>query len=353
MIIPIILAALVAFYNIIALAALEEPLNKEAAAYAPPAAAAAAAAAVENQSKIVVFYNLYVGTREDVSRVRNIVIEQLSYLRPEYHGEVFVNSIGFPMPPIPDTTLIAHHESGDEHLTLHSLWKYCGANPHNSVAYLHSKGSFHPSTVNDQLRKFLTRATLSQECASRIRSKNDSTCNVCSSRFSPAPHPHNSGNMWLAHCGYVQNLIDPIQFVDRMKTVQWSTNSTHGVRKIRVDKLKESSCLGNGRYSAEHWIHSHPSVKPCDVHPDLAFLAGYKAVPKNADQIEWDLKLGPRYNMTTFNHFYLKSDAYCAGWGTNLEDRLLEYDQLYSEAPSSDWWGWSFFIKEWQENRVH
>ena len=105
------------------------------------------------------FYNLFVGTREVVSIVRNTVIEQLSYLRPEYHGEVFVNSIGFPI-PILNTTLIAHHESGDEQLTLHSLWKYCGANPHNSVAYLHSKGSFHPSSMNDQLRKFLTRATL-------------------------------------------------------------------------------------------------------------------------------------------------------------------------------------------------
>ena len=284
--------------------------------------------------------------------MRKIVVEQLSYLRPEYHGEVFVNSIGFPM-PIPNTTLIAHHESGDEYLTLHSLWKYCGANPHNSVAYLHSKGSFHPSSKNDRLRKFITRATLSQECARIVRTKNDSTCNVCSNRFSPAPHPHNPGNMWLAHCGYVQTLIDPIQFEDRMNTVQWSTtySSANGTR----EKIKEprKSCLGIGRYSAEHWINSHPSVKPCDVHPDLSYIAGYKGTPENADQIEWDLKLGPRYNMTAFKHFYEKSASYCAGWGTSLEDRLLEYDQLYSEAPSSDWWGWSFFIKEWQENRVH
>lgn len=32
---------------------------------------------------------------------------------------------------------------------------------------------------------------------------------ICSSRMSPLPHPHTSGNMWLAKCDYISQLIDP------------------------------------------------------------------------------------------------------------------------------------------------
>jgi hypothetical protein len=111
--------------------------------------------------------------------------------------------------------------------------------------------------------------------------------------------------MWLAHCGYVQNLIDPIQFEDIMNTVKWSNNSANTSKKQRLNR-RNGYCVGRDRYAAEHWIYSHPSVKPCDVHPDIRYLAGYGA-PNNADQIEWDLKLGLRYNMSTFNRFYGRS----------------------------------------------
>ena len=82
---------------------------------------------------------------------------------------------------------------GSEMLTLYSLWRYCKQNIGSKVIYLHSKGSFHPKRSNDLLRNLATRAALSKECSSI-----PSSCNVCSSRFSPFPHPHSPGNMWLS-----------------------------------------------------------------------------------------------------------------------------------------------------------
>jgi hypothetical protein len=61
---------------------------------------------------------------------------------------------------------------------------------------------------------------------------------------------HTSGNMWLSRCDYVQRLIDPYLFEKRMDNI--TSNCTNNGRE---------SCDGRLRYSAEHWIHSHPTVK--------------------------------------------------------------------------------------------
>ena len=93
-----------------------------------------------------------------------------------------------------------HYPEGGEDLTYHVLWNYCRNNPyHNAkVVYLHSKGSFHDSSQNTDLRKFITNSALSKECANL-----PDQCDVCSYRMSPFPYPHTSGNMWLARCDYV------------------------------------------------------------------------------------------------------------------------------------------------------
>ena len=58
---------------------------------------------------------------------------------------------------------------------------------------------------------------LSKECAMMP----EDTCNVCSSRFSPVPHPHTSGNMWLARCDYIKKLIDPLIFEAAMNSLDY------------------------------------------------------------------------------------------------------------------------------------
>ena len=138
---------------------------------------------LNSQPSIPVFYNLYVATANDSSRVFDLVSDQMIHLRPE-HKPVYIQSMGPIQLSIPNTKLLGHHSNGTEMVTLRSLWNYCTEHPTEKVVYLHSKGSSRNSPENENLRNFLTKGALSRECSTL-----PTTCNVCSSRFSPLPHP--------------------------------------------------------------------------------------------------------------------------------------------------------------------
>ena len=274
-------------------------------------------------SSIPVFYNVFTKSSRDIRFVKSIVKEQFAYLRPE-HDEIFVRSVGVKF-NIENTTHIQHDNSGDEAGTLSLLWEYCKKHPNKKIVYIHSKGSFHSWKMNTKLRRFLTRGALSEECSNL-----PSSCNVCSSRMSPLPHPHTSGNMWLARCNYVERLLAPSAFEMRMGCVANETNGNKG-------------CIGLNRFASEHWIHSHPSVMPCDLSTDPLFTWSYDHVPN--EDFEIDLKPAPRFELKVY-----KKDGVCDDWGTSLSDRLKEYNILYSENVTEAWWGWSFFNTEYNAN---
>ncbi|KAG7374597.1 hypothetical protein IV203_013692 [Nitzschia inconspicua] len=277
------------------------------------------------RNDIAVFYNLYVNasTDEELIHVSNIIDEQFGSLQP-WHRPVFVHSIGQEY-PIPNTTLLQHHEQATEMVTLRSLWEYCREerNINASVVYLHSKGSFHPSALNDQLRKFNTLGALSDDCSNMPH-----TCNVCSSRFSPFPHPHPPGNMWQAKCSYVKHLNDPDQFERDMEIVKHTT-----IGNIPV----HPSCLGAERFAAEHWIHSHPFVEPCDLYINKRYGWGYEMLEEFVGLQDFQLVVGPRYP---------RSDWRIGCPHSDLNHRLNEYKILYNMVPKDDWWGWEFWMEE-------
>lgn len=274
-------------------------------------------------SSIPVFYNVFTKSPRDIAFVKSIVKEQFSYLRPE-HDEIFVRSVGVKF-DIENTTHIQHDSTGNEVGTLSLLWDYCKKHPNKKIVYIHTKGSFHSWKMNTKLRRFLTRGALSEECSNLPAS-----CNVCSSRMSPLPHPHTSGNMWLARCNYVERLLEPFAFERRMDCVANETNGNKG-------------CIGLNRYASEHWIHSHPSVMPCDLSTDPLFTWSYDNVPN--EDFEINLQRAPRFELKTY-----KKDGVCDGWGSSLRDRLREYNILYSENVTEAWWGWGFFTTEYNEN---
>ena len=283
----------------------------------------------EHDAPIPVFYNVFTKSARDIPRVISIVREQFSQLLPRH--EVLISSIGTPIASEITkiktnsrftTELMQHNAEGFEFLTLSRLWQHCKDNPTDKVVYLHSKGSFHPSKKNDNLRQFITRGTLSEECANAPPS-----CNVCSTRMSPMPHPHTSGNIWLARCDYVQKLSDPLSFESQMNRVPF-----------KKPLCAKTFCCGKGWFAAEHWIHSHPSVMPCDLYKSQSFTAGYEPLPKG-NQWEMDLRPAPRFDHAAYH----KPRSLCDGNGFEMEDRLMEYETLYGEKPSYGWWGWKFF----------
>jgi hypothetical protein len=265
---------------------------------------------------IKVFYNVYANPADNSSLLRAIdyAMEQMTLLLPEH--QVFVRSIGTQF-EIQDATQLQHDKEGNEVGTLKLLWDYCQKNdlPDGEiVVYLHNKGSFHPSKKNDLLRKWLSRAALSKECSSM-----PSSCNVCSYRMSPLPHPHTSGNMWAAKCEYIKQLIDPTEF---------------GVRMDQLYNNKRSHFIGTGRYAAEHWVHSHPRVHPCDLSTsDYAW--NYDGLPAVDN---FTLEAAPRYG---WDKLSLGLDRHNPKFG--FDHRVAEYKFLYNETPPKSWFGWEFY----------
>jgi hypothetical protein len=277
------------------------------------------------KNDIPVFYNLFVNASNEVElqHVTDIVNEQFSYMKP-WHHPVFVHSIGQEY-VVPHAILLQHHQSATEMVTLRSLWEYCrdDNNVNATVVYLHSKGSFHPSAFNDQLRKLDSLGALSEECSTM-----PDTCSVCMARFSPFPHPHPPGNMWAAKCSYVQQLLDPASFERTMEIVKrWTIGS------IPI----HPTCLGAGRFAAEHWILSHPSVQPCDLYTKPEYGWGYKNLEKFRGREDFALDIGPRFPRKHWRIGCPHSD---------LNHRLNEYTLLYDTVPDDDWWGWEFWWEE-------
>ena len=273
---------------------------------------------------IKIFYNLFVQSSNDAGRVLKIFDEQFRAINPNIHDmNISINSIGHRMSYIPKQYTIAHHETGGEDMTLHSLWEYCQANNHTEtkVVYLHSKGSFHPDENNDMLRRFLTEGALSDECAHL-----PNECDVCSSRMSPLPHPHTSGNMWVARCSYINKLRDP--YVLKNGKLPNIFNTDNG-------------CKGFGRYFFEHWVHSHPSVRPCDLYPGREYTWAYENIPNV--NFEKQLREAPRFEFNVYVDLMLQNYWYCRE-DTNelktlegyLENRIWNYNQLYNISVMED-----------------
>lgn len=286
-----------------------------------------------------VFYNLFAGGPEDESRVRAIVDEQLGLLIPDLHdaSSVAVTSIGHRLADLPPGAYVREHAvEGGEELTLRALWEHCRANddPRETVAYLHSKGSFHPTEDNRHLRRFVTRGALSEACANLPEG-----CDVCSSRMSPLPHPHSPGNMWVARCDYVARLFDP-------------TALERGLLPPAVDEW--NPCKGRGRFLGEHWVYSHPSVRPCDLYPGSEYVWGYVNVSRGDD---WDMdpRAAPRFAFGDYAH--------PKGWCRTNHPETLEmdkfatlrrrnYELLYNVTDlGNKWWGWDFLERSGHRRR--
>jgi len=138
--------------------------------------------------------------------------------------------------------------------------------------------------------------------------------------MSPLPHPHTPGKMWAAICDYVQKLMNPLEFEKKMSDF----------------KPGGGACVGECRYCAEHWGHSHPSVMPCDLSNDKAYTWNYKDVPPHDFVME--LKPAPRFNLSA----YEKKECFYPT-GINVEERLTEHQTLYGTKAPESWWGWKLF----------
>ncbi|KAL3903735.1 MAG: hypothetical protein SGILL_010335 [Bacillariaceae sp.] len=228
-----------------------------------------------------------------------------------------------------------YFETADEGSTLDSLFDYCLEHPTSIVTYLHDKGSYHSKPENDKMRFMTTKASVSDEC----QTMDPNQCNVCSARFSFLPHFHFPGNMWTAHCSYVKNLIRPSEFPERMQEM------VDGVLKQKlfdmeaINPNKKQHMVGVGRFAFEHWISSHPDVKPCDVY-DGQYRRSYAALPKWNEPWKPHLQQAGWIPLESWPRFDAKGEWFCG------KGRLYEFLHLYGKRPATD----SFFYDQYSKS---
>jgi hypothetical protein len=165
-----------------------------------------------------VFYNVYVNP--DDEKMANlgfdIIHEQIDQIASSYAVKasggglvLYYVSIGRLVPShwmqaictVKNITChhIQHYVAANEDKALAYLHQFCSERPLQSVIYVHSKGSFHPSALapqyhgQDPWRRAATAAATSHSCLHPP----DSTCNACGLIFQPLPGLHFPGRASL------------------------------------------------------------------------------------------------------------------------------------------------------------
>jgi hypothetical protein len=259
-------------------------------------------------------------------------------------------------------TQIAAVPQGDEGLSLQPLHDYCVAHQRDRVVYMHSKGTFTVNPHNDQLRTILMKAIMSKECIDLPTEEGDgSSCNTCSTRFQFFPFYHYSGNMWVADCNYISKLIPPKDFEpSKRRVIATMKNHTRQVNdnwyETRLDNrtsykfkkgslswIERRSWMGTDRYASEHWLGSHPDLKPCEVfgsqngNPPITYgrdidIPAFK--PPTLLKIQDTMTTNRSAEVWVVGK---TKDAVYHPWYTKY-GRIYEYQHLYSKIPQNDSW---------------
>jgi len=106
--------------------------------------------------------------------------------------------------------------------------------------------------------------------------------------------------MFAARCDYVAKLLPPSNFSSRLEQAIGIVLTLRIKRQILTNLLKPDrrDYFGDGRFSDEHWITSHPDLKPCDCDPKGS-LKYYQARWASLNELEWSM--APRSRGTPFS----------------------------------------------------
>lgn len=317
-----------------------------------------------------VFYNVYVpfDSAKAIANER-ILEEQLAQVGQSYANlgsksgtlTVFFTTIGRDMETdwISDLCSakydmncvhIQHHRYGTETVTLSELHRYCSQHSSRSVVYLHNKGSLHPNTKGqDRWRQTMTAAATSELCLETAFDQH--SCSSCGMLFQPLPTNHFPGNMWSAKCEYVNELLSPQEYHARRPVIEeWIRNQTVAGVWSKYSGLfpLEAHYTGRDRYEAEHWIGSHPDIRPCDVSQSASLDYWLES---DRDYQEFLVSPAPRHNLTAewkwhqyashpeilTNSTQRKRDFFL------LRGILYRYFALYRVLPKENSWIWNWF----------
>ena len=244
-----------------------------------------------------------------------------------------------------------HVDKGGEADTLSVLYEHCRSSTAEDtrVAYMHNKGSFHPTPANSNWRPALTAAVVSKECVEPP----DHTCNLCGLTFAAPPTMFTvlmPGNFFTASCKYVNQLLHPQnEFSTHQETLirKAPRKMTNGGRLLFNFYGNKPWTVGKERYAAEHWIGGNPGVIPCDMSESPDYWFWEQNEYKSDDDFRWSM--APRYK--TYNAtFHYNHNPRHIPFRHNPDFRLRDFGLLggllyrwlflYNTTPPASSWVW-------------
>eukprot|EP00977_Amphora_coffeiformis_P007517 scaffold1640_cov161-Amphora_coffeaeformis.AAC.40 len=240
---------------------------------------------------------------------------------------------------------MGHWIEGQEELTLTRLYNYCQRNPDSTVSYLHTKGSYHTNKgQNHPWRFHLTKAALT--CALKMKASNHN-CNVCGLQFYPVWTTFYPGNMWTGSCEYVNQLWSPADFGVRLENIVTAARESDQFSWTLYNASNPGN-LGLGRYAMEHWIASHPSVRPCEIVTTTPHLEAWyeknatqSSLLVSAPQHDWQQDGWFRWNRTSVEQMLPSPNSRKEYF--LLPGFLFKWRRLYDEVPLDDSWVWNWY----------
>jgi len=154
------------------------------------------------------------------------------------------------------------------------------------------------------------------------------------------------GNMWTAECSYINNLIHQLQFsskMDEMVDYSLSLKDEAVFPMPRPNFSERPYDYALKRFSFEHWVGSHPKLKPCDVFPDPAYKYGFLGLDTTTTTTTMTT---PRVSTTADNNGGYAGDGDAASTTSTRGD--INWEPILRQVPwipLDGFWHWSF--TEW------
>jgi len=160
------------------------------------------------------------------------------------------------------------------------------------------------------------------------------------------------GNMWIADCDYIRQLLPPSEIASKLDDVATEGFRLNLTGQLKFEEIRElrADYFGLLRYSSEHWVGSHPSICPCDMastrfrHQTNLLLSSedyhWSMAPHFRNTPPEELPKGGRFGRGDPMREYF--------W---LPGHLLKWYILYNTAPPENSWVWTWMPggQAWKE----
>jgi hypothetical protein len=158
--------------------------------------------------------------------------------------------------------------------------------------------------------------------------------------------------VWTAKCSYINKLLPPDEFHAKRSVVDsWIDSQEKAGILDKKNGLfpMEAHYVGRRRYEYEHWLGSHPDLRPCDV--SKSARKDYWLEGDRDFSVEFVFDVAPRHNISApwIWYTYTANNASLEAKNLRMRDYFLlrgmiyRWLAFYDDVPGADSWVWEWF----------